>query len=68
MLARKAFEYGALVWLLHAGKFRHAIAGVLVAIGLFGMEMMQTRMAGRQPEITDAVVALLMALILRLLA
>jgi hypothetical protein len=54
--------------MLHAGKFRHMTAGVLVAIGLFGMEMMQTRMAGRYPEITDSVLALLMALILRLLA
>ena len=68
VLARKAFEYGSLVWMLHAGKFRHMTAGVLVAIGLFGMEMMQTRMAGRYPEITDSVLALLMALILRLLA
>ena len=66
VLARKAFEYGALVWMLHAGKFRHATAGVLVAIGLFGMEMMQTHMHGRYPEITDSVVALIMALILRL--
>jgi VanZ family protein len=67
MLARKAFEYGALVWMLQAGKFRHLTAGVLVAIGLFGMEMMQTRMPGKHPEITDSVIALVMALILRLL-
>jgi hypothetical protein len=68
VLARKAFEYGSLVWMLQAGKFRPMIAGVLVAIGVFGMEMMQTHMAGRYPEITDAVIALLMGLILRQLA
>ena len=66
ILLRKAFEYGSLVWLMHAGKYRHMVAGALLATGLFGMEMMQTRMAGRSPEITDSVLVLLMALILRL--
>jgi VanZ family protein len=68
VLGRKAFEYGSLVWMLQAGKFRPMVAGVLVAIGLFGMEMMQTRMPGRLPEITDALIALLMGLVLKLLA
>lgn len=67
ILLRKAFEYGSLVWLMHAGKYRHMVAGTLLAIGLFGMEMMQTRMPARTPEITDSVLVLLMAVVLRLL-
>jgi glycopeptide antibiotics resistance protein len=65
IILRKAFEYGAMVWLLHAGKMRYRTAGLLVAAALFAMEFAQTRMPGREPEITDPLLALIMALLLR---
>ena len=68
VILRKAFEYGAMVWLLTAGKLRYRTAAIVVAVALAGMELLQTRMPGRQPEITDSVLALLMALFLRMLS
>ena len=68
VILRKAFEYGAMVWLLTAGKLRYRTAAIVVAVALAGMEMLQTHMPGRQPEITDSVLTLLMALLLRMLA
>jgi len=65
IILRKAFEYGAMVWLLHAGKMRYRTAGIVVAVALFAMEWVETRLPGREPEITDALLALLMALLLR---
>ncbi len=68
IILRKAFEYGALVWLLHAGKVRYRTAVFVVAGGLLVMELLQTHLPGREPEITDPILALLMALILHLLS
>ncbi|MDE3167664.1 MAG: VanZ family protein [Acidobacteriota bacterium] len=65
VILRKAYEYGAMIWLLRAGKVRYLAGAVLLAIALFAAEMLQTRMPGRTPEITDSVLALLMGLILR---
>lgn len=61
ILSRKAFDYGALVWLLRKSGVRYVRSGLLVAAGLFWFELLQIYQPGRTPEITDAVVAVLMA-------
>ena len=64
ILLRKAFEYGALVWLFRAQGISYARAAVTVAGSLAVMEAFQRYLPGRTPEITDSVVALLMAVAL----
>jgi VanZ family protein len=64
ILLRKAFEYGALVWLFRAEGISYARAAVAVAGSLAVLEAIQRYLPGRTPEITDSVVALLMALVL----
>ena len=64
ILLRKAFEYGALVWLFHTQGISYARAAVAVAGSLAVFETIQRYLPGRTPEITDSVVALLMALVL----
>jgi VanZ family protein len=61
ILARKAFEYGAEVWLLRAAGVSWVRAGVGVAAALAAMEWAQRWLPGRTPEITDAVLTLLLA-------
>jgi VanZ family protein len=58
VLLRKAFEYGALIWLLRG--FGVVLVGVGVASVLVITELVQRYIPGRQPEITDAVLALMM--------
>jgi VanZ family protein len=64
IVLRKAFDYGAAVWLLHAERWRYTRAGACVAAALLGLELVQRHLPGRTPETTDAVLALLMALAL----
>ena len=64
IVLRKAFDYGAAVWLLHAEGWRYTRAGACVAAALFVLELVQRHLPGRTPETTDAVLALLMALAL----
>jgi VanZ family protein len=64
VLLRKAFEYGALVWLFRAQGISYARAAVAVAGSLAVLEALQRYLPGRSPEITDSVLALLMALVL----
>jgi len=66
VILRKAFEYGGMVWLLRAGKMGYLTAGIAVASLLLALEAIQTFLPGRQAEITDSVLALIMALMLRL--
>ena len=61
ILLRKAFEYGALVWLFRTRGISYARAAVAVAGSLAVLEAIQRYLPGRTPEITDSVVALLMA-------
>jgi len=62
VLLRKAFDYGAMVWLVRGiGLLR---AGIAVSAALAIAEFAQRYLPGRQPEITDAVLALIMTLIL----
>ena len=58
---RKAFEYGTLVWLLRASGLRYWSAGVWVGAALLLLETAQRYLPTRQPEITDAVIAGMLA-------
>jgi VanZ family protein len=64
VLLRKAFEYGGLVWLLRASGLRYWTAGVWVAAALVLLEAAQCFLPNRQPEITDAVIAGILACVL----
>ncbi|MBS1857298.1 MAG: VanZ family protein [Acidobacteria bacterium] len=66
VILRKTFEYGAMIWLLRAGKVKYFAGAVTLAVALLAMEILQTRLPGRTPEITDSVLALIMGLVLRL--
>jgi hypothetical protein len=65
VVLRKAFEYGAMVWLLRAGKVGYLAGAVTLAVALLAMEILQTRLPGRTPEITDSLLALIMGLVLK---
>jgi VanZ family protein len=60
-LLEKAYAYGALVWLLTLCRVRLLAAGTGVAVVLLVLELAQTRLPGRVPEITDSLIALGMA-------
>jgi VanZ family protein len=64
VLLRKAFEYGAEVWLLRASGLRYWSAGVWVAAGLMLLETAQRYLPNRQAEVTDAAIAGILACIL----
>jgi VanZ family protein len=64
VLLRKAFEYGTLVWLLRASGLRYWSAGASVAAALVLLETAQRYLPNRQPEITDAAIAGILACIL----
>jgi VanZ family protein len=61
ILFRKAFDYGATIWLLCTRGFKYPDAGISVALALFLLEWLQRHIPGHQPEITDAVVAIVLA-------
>ena len=63
-LFRKAYEYGVLVWLLRGAGLRYWTAGGWVAAVLVLLEMAQRYQPNRQPEITDALIAAILACIL----
>jgi VanZ family protein len=58
VLLRKAFDYGAMVWLLRG--WGVVSVGAVLATVLTLTELVQRYIPGRQPEITDAVLALMM--------
>src|ERR1019366_453501 len=64
VLLRKAFEYGTLVWLLRAAGLRYWSAGAWVAAALVLLETAQRFLPNRQPEMTDAAIAGILACIL----
>jgi len=59
VLTGKVFYYGAGVWLPHRAGMRLWRAAVAVAILLAAIEIVQTHLPGRTPEITDPILALL---------
>jgi VanZ family protein len=65
IIARKAFDYGALVWALRCNGVPFVRAGLAVAAVLGVTEAIQTYLPGRSPEITDPLLALLMMAVLR---
>ena len=64
VLLRKAFDYGTLVWLLRASGLRYGGAGASVAAALVLLEAAQRYLPNRQAEITDAVIAAMIACVL----
>ena len=64
VLLRKAFEYGTLLWLLRASGLRYWTAGAWVAGSLMLLETAQLYLPNRQAEVTDAVIAIILACIL----
>jgi hypothetical protein len=66
ILLRKSFIYGATIWLLKKAGMRTLPATVGVCALLAAIEAMQMYLPGRTPEITDMLLAGIMALILEL--
>jgi VanZ family protein len=62
----KAFLYGALIWLLEKSGLRSGMSIILVAIMLFAASWTETYLPGRSAEITDALMALLIGMIIAL--
>jgi hypothetical protein len=67
LLFRKSFWYGSVLWLWRASGRSLAWTTALAAASLFVLERMQMYLPGRTPDITDAVLAVLMGLLLWLL-
>jgi hypothetical protein len=53
ILAEKSFWYGTAIWLMRASGLRWRAATLVVAATLLLIEIAQTHLAGRTPEITD---------------
>ena len=66
-LFQKCFWYGSAVWLLRAAGWRLARAAVVMALLLGAIEVIQIHLPGRVAEITDPLLALIMATSLGLL-
>ena len=63
---RKCFWYGSAIWLLRAAGWRLARAAVAVALLLGAIEVIQIHLPGRVAEITDPLLALILAVTLGL--
>jgi VanZ family protein len=61
VLLEKVFYYGTAVWLLHAARIRLVYAASAVATVLAAIETAQIRLPGRVAEVTDPLLALLLA-------
>lgn len=64
VFCRKLFDYGSLLWLANRCGISYAAGAAVLAPALLVMEFAQRYMPGRIPEITDSVMAILMALAL----
>ena len=67
VLFRKSFCYGSVLWLWRASGRSLVWATAVAAAVLFLLEQVQVYLPGRTPEITDAVLAVLMGVLLWLL-
>jgi len=64
-ICEKSFLYGSLVYMLWRGGFSPVLSTMLAVIGLTMIEFSQTYFIGRHvPEITDSILAVIMALTL----
>ena len=63
---RKCFWYGSAIWLLRAAGWNLSRAAVAVALLLGAIEVIQIHLPGRVAEITDPLLALILAVILGL--
>ncbi len=68
ILLRKMFRYGAFLWLASRSGMRPGRAAAILTIALAAIEIAQIHIPPHTPEITDPVLALLLAFSLRLLA
>jgi hypothetical protein len=66
-LLQKSFWYGSAVWLLRTAGWRLARAAIAVVVLLGAIEVIQIHLPGRVAEITDPLLALLLAMTLKLL-
>lgn len=64
ILLEKIFYYGTAIWLLRAAGMTLRWAVVVVAAVLLGIEIAQTHLPGRTPEITDPILAIVMGFVL----
>ena len=65
VLARKAFDYGAMIFALRLTGWSYWRAGIALAAALTATAAIQTYLPGRVPELTDALLTLLMRLVLQ---
>lgn len=65
ILIEKLFYYGAAIWLLRSAGLRLVVAIPIVAATLGFIELAQTEIPGRNSEITDPLLALLMGALLK---
>ncbi len=63
----KLYFYGALLWLATGCGLRLRTATVVIATALFGIELLQTMLPGRTAEVTDPILVLLAAGMMRAL-
>jgi VanZ family protein len=62
------FTYGSLLWLLTRAGFSLASATIVSAALVFALRYAQVYLPGRSAEITDVVMVLVLALVMKLLA
>jgi VanZ family protein len=62
-ILEKAYVYGALLWLLREARLARTAAAALAVSILAALEAAQTRLVGHTPEITDPLLALVLALL-----
>jgi VanZ family protein len=68
VLVEKVFYYGTAIWLLRAAGMKPMHPTIVVAAVLASIEIAQTHLPGRTPEITDPVLAILMGFVLAMLS
>lgn len=64
----KAFFYGGMVWLLVRAGFSIGAAAGFGGILVFGLRLLQIYLPGRSAEITDAILLLMLAVMMKLIA
>jgi hypothetical protein len=68
VMFEKVFTYGSLLWLLTRAGLSLGIATAVSAAMIFALRYAQIYLPGRSAEITDFVMVLILALVMKLLA